>query len=413
MQLLVLVLLLSNLILCKSELSDYLGTKSRYRFNGKVNEAKAPTGCHLKQVHLVARHGTRNPSSSDIKSFKKLETLLQNNTFSPPYAFLNHWKSPYNAKEYSQLHLIGKQELYQLAKRDLVRYKKLLNTTYNPVDFDFYSSSVSRTVISGSSYGISLFEGKGELTKARVSPFYVQTLQQETDSRLEIKKGCKYWGKEIEDNHMLKKELTKYEMKYFPKIQQQLNEELNVLFTFEEVVVLFKLCSFDYSLFNLEKQFCSIFKQKDLVILSYYFDLMDYYNYSYGNEINMYLAVDLIKFLLDQIQLDKVTTLSFTHSETILFFVSALSLFKDNITLTSDLNLDQIQQREFKTSDIAPFAGNIHIEVYQCKGDFELRFLLNEKVIQLPNCPVYCNLNQFKLIYEKLLSQNYTKICSI
>lgn len=58
----------------------------------------------------------------------------------------------------------------------------------------------------------------------------------------------------------------------------------------------------------------------------------------------------------------------FAHMETVLPMLSLLGLFKDSPPLKAD-NFDQLQNRQFKTNKISPYATSVGFALYDCDTD--------------------------------------------
>jgi hypothetical protein len=83
-------------------------------------------GIQLKQV---TRHGSRNPTISDIEGFKSLEDLLQAHQDSIPERFshLRNWKTPFDVRTATHLVARGEKEVWRLGKRVSERYEGLFD----------------------------------------------------------------------------------------------------------------------------------------------------------------------------------------------------------------------------------------------------------------------------------------------
>lgn len=109
------------------------------------------------------------------------------------------------------------------------------------------------------------------------------------------------------------------------------------------------------------------------------------------------------------------TTVYFGHSASLQLFLTSLEALKDEINPNAD-NFLQMSMRKWKTSKIAPFAGNIAVVKYTCpKDDDKVKFFLNEKVLHLDWCTQdgVCNWNDVKQKYAFYTNQNCDHIfCS-
>jgi hypothetical protein len=113
-----------------SHSNKLFGTKARYYApppNSNINNM--PDTCQLVHLHLLVRHGTRNPRVDDVDEFQKLEAKLQKHKKSDWPQWLINWKNPYIKSEANALVEQGWRELIELAERDVERYKQWLGDT--------------------------------------------------------------------------------------------------------------------------------------------------------------------------------------------------------------------------------------------------------------------------------------------
>merc|ERR1712000_570456 len=68
--------------------------------------------------------------------------------------------------------------------------------------------------------------------------------------------------------------------------------------------------------------------------------------------------------------------------------------------------------RQWRSSTISPFAGNVRTILYNCQSSFKLKLLVNEKEVLLPGCSsVYCDLDQVASLYEPDLQCPFFEMC--
>ncbi len=95
-------------------------------------------------------------------------------------------------------------------------------------------------------------------------------------------------------------------------------------------------------------------------------------------------------------------TFYFTHSETVLPFVTLLGLDWDETPL-KHTNYEAMLERKFRTSFIATAAANVAFVLYECGSEPKERVmtLQRERRIKLPQCDEeLCSWQQFKKIYK-------------
>ncbi|KAJ3317258.1 PHOsphatase [Blyttiomyces sp. JEL0837] len=110
------------------DITRHLGSKSPYPIKSlHAEKVVAPDGCQLEHVHMFTRHGSRNPSPSDIESFKAIETLFKpdSNRIPSKYKHLIGWENPFDLMEESLLSNAGVEEMWRLGKRVRRRYQEL------------------------------------------------------------------------------------------------------------------------------------------------------------------------------------------------------------------------------------------------------------------------------------------------
>ena len=133
---------------------------------------------------------------------------------------------------------------------------------------------------------------------------------------------------------------------------------------------------------------------------------------------------------------------SFAHAETLLPLVALLGLFRDSEPPRAD-NFDKRsrKERQFKTSNICPFASNIAIVLYSCDtttfpnllgkvvhdetgSEIQLpmklrknmlRLMYKEETVKFPFCRYHlCSYHQVLQHYKDTLAQcNWKKMCSV
>ncbi|KAJ3269106.1 hypothetical protein HK104_005183 [Borealophlyctis nickersoniae] len=97
---------------------DYI---SRSNVVGKGGRAWGPIDgiCELKQVQLVARHGTRNPGTTDTREFAEVHAFLvsQADSLRDEFKWIVNWTNPFRVKYESLLVKKGEDELRSLGTR--------------------------------------------------------------------------------------------------------------------------------------------------------------------------------------------------------------------------------------------------------------------------------------------------------
>ena len=78
------------------DIRDHLSTKTMY--TPKNDFSAPPDTCSPVQVNLVARHGARYPTSSDIQKFDALAEKMRQYAalYKPGYEWMGNWTNPYS-----------------------------------------------------------------------------------------------------------------------------------------------------------------------------------------------------------------------------------------------------------------------------------------------------------------------------
>ncbi|KXN71746.1 phosphoglycerate mutase-like protein [Conidiobolus coronatus NRRL 28638] len=436
---------------------EHLSTKSPYpEFNIKTKDSSIETigylnGCKVKQILHVNRHGTRFPSSKDITKFNQLSAKVKTIAMDKLSAkdqelfnWINSYNINFNLEDNELLTDSGESELYQLGKRMSNLHPALFKSTkYKPYLFPFGSSIQSRSAISGTAYSLGLFENRGNLTKSKLVPVYLETFAKGEDPYLEIKKSCPKWLLDIDGGKAAMNQTAPFIKANYPKHLDTLRKRFGIEFSLEEFKSIYKSCGYDISIFGNENRWCR-FLDRDMVLdLEFENDLDDYFTYSYGSGLNSYMATELMSKLFNYTKLiyehpqsgEKAPrgVFMFGHSETIQFLVTFLDLFRDKVPLRWDMGRPERDGREYRTSKIAPFASNLDFEIYSCKQHSEseasnrqvqfkgseleelfIQVKLNENAIINPSCnDKLCSLTKFLNYYEQKLSQNFENLCKL
>ncbi|VDP81886.1 unnamed protein product [Echinostoma caproni] len=241
---------------------------------------------------------------------------------------------------------------------------------------------------------------------------------QESDKLLRFFDYCKRYVKEIESNKS-----SVFEYKRFrdgPEVQRVANDVMSrhllstTEFSSDDVHEIYSICSFqvaaETSPLKQRSPWCDFLRPSELPVYEYMADLKHYWLKSYGYELNYVQSCPLIGEMLDQIRRAALlykthkgqlpiggfpqASFWFGHAETLLPVVAALGLFNDSVgepkahRLTAKGFADWQAKRRmnpppptmFRAGHIAPFAGNLALQLYYCpsagKFVFHTAFLL-------------------------------------
>jgi len=424
------------------DVTQHLGTKTPYKY--QQTSSPLPLNCHPIHFNFVARHGSREPTSS--KSLQGLEKQLQkagNAITNPDFQWMKNWTNPYINAE-GELTIQGEFELYNMSKRYSQIYPTMFSVPYTPLKYDFRSTVVPRALRSAHSFAFGLFENRGELGPSRYSPISIPSESKNQDTLLRFFDNCPAYTK-WEDSEATSREANKWEDTMVVQVAARVGSKLGLnsswILTSHDISAMWSVCQYEGSSGN-PNGFCSLFTREDVSVIEYWNDLTDYWETSYANPINYDISCLLLKDLFQTTQhaIDNYNNnnktdpipranLRFAHAETILPLVSILGLFKDPEPLFA--NTTWWEQRLFQTSIISPFAANVAFVLYYCDPlnrtqndstappeteEFMLKLLHNEKELVFPGCErygIYCPFSVVQQHYRAKLSLDFNKLCDL
>ncbi|TPX66933.1 hypothetical protein SpCBS45565_g04081 [Spizellomyces sp. 'palustris'] len=427
------------------DVSRHLGSKGPYPYRATMKTpplSDPPKGCRFQQVQLIARHGTRYPSVKEILSFDKLVQIFhqhRDDVRAPPW--LHDWVNPFIPEDNNLLALIGEDEMYWLGKRAAKRYKGLFGSKpYSPHLYKFRSSTTSRTGQSGSAFAGGVFEGKGSSGTCKYQSVYQYTIPQVMDYELMPKWSCPLWSKVVEDHPFLSSQLDEWTSEHLPKMVSRLRKAMTkpghdeIPLTSSHVKAIYRACAFEVSVFSRKDTWCTLLEPGEIRLLEYLDDLKHYWDLGYGFDLNAKvgcaLATDVAKELTDAIEGRGRTQgiFRFGHAETNVFFMAAMGLYRDKVPLYANSTDRLLHDREFRLSELSPFAANYIIELYTCEDGTSdaratsegmttkhlVRFLMNEKEELLPGCPsVFCPVDLFQRALGENVGCDFADMCGI
>ncbi|KAK9687560.1 hypothetical protein K7432_014747 [Basidiobolus ranarum] len=379
----------------KNWLTKHLGTKSPYPIPKKQSDGKAISSeCKLEHLHVVARHGTRNPTKGDVEQLDNLSKHFSNisRESATKYPWIKTWRSPFSLPEAGQLVTQGERDLYLLGKRAAKRYNRFLKqNSYTATKYDFASSSVPRSGQSAFTFATGLLEGRGTIGSNKIQPVYIHTYPEDNDTRMAPKKSCPKWTKQVDEDSSSAKEMKLYSQTHIAPIANRLQQEFNgITFQPDMVATIKRACAFEVSIFDRIDTWCTLLSPIEFLTLEYYDDIEDWHKYGYYSKVSGDLGCALLTDFIDRTpsQKDVGTWATFEvgHAETILPLLNTLGLYRDEFPLLSNISDADISRRSFRTSNLAPFTANLIFEFYQCSNTSNIRILHNEVPVTLPGC---------------------------
>ena len=126
------------------EYLERLGSKGPYIPPKNLSLPDTP-GCEPIMIVGLARHGSRNPGKSDLKSYKKLKAIFSDPSvkYKPSFEWLRSWESTYDVTTAHDLVNAGLEEHFGIGERFRTRFPALFEV-YNFRTHRFQSSHMER-----------------------------------------------------------------------------------------------------------------------------------------------------------------------------------------------------------------------------------------------------------------------------
>jgi len=119
--------------------------------------------------------------------------------------------------------------------------------------------------------------------------------------------------------------------------------------------------------------------------------------------------------VVDENYSGNVSVLRFGHSDTVQPTMAALGLYYDGRDLLASDWGTGLQEHQWLTSQIGPFAANVGLVVFKCENDFQIMMLQNELIVESqPACGSrLCTLAQFSEAYRYLAQVDFDEECRV
>ncbi|KAL4904624.1 hypothetical protein BDW74DRAFT_168238 [Aspergillus multicolor] len=386
---------------------------------GSIQGIEPPAGCHVDQVHMMARHGERYPTKSAgsrhldlLKRIKGADVVLNGSI-----SFLNDWEyfTSDPEKDFDQLTRTGPYSgtlgAFTTGTRLLTRYQHLLPTD---TKIKFWASDCQRVIETAQYFAYGLLgldwekSGKAEL---EIIP---ETFDRRADT-LTPGDTCRKYLEDTKEGHDKGiNMLALFQQAYAPAIAKRLiseqgNSALGEL-TNIEVFSMQEMCGFE-TLVRGSSPWCDAFTREDWDNFEYARDLVHYYRAGPGNKYAGamgWLWLNATAGLLQEGPEAGPLFFSFVHDGDIAPFLEALDILKDpkydpHLPMTH-----RATDRVWRTSSVMPMGGRITLERMTCssmnsglggeEGTF-VRININDKIVPLPYCKsgpgLSCPLNEF------------------
>ncbi|SPO31878.1 related to Thiamine-repressible acid phosphatase precursor [Ustilago trichophora] len=413
----------------KFVLEQHLGNLSPY-FDAPVPahlSLGVPSGCHVSQVSLIHRHGSRGPISQEIGTIRNLSYYLNNNTAlltspkappPPQFAFLAENGGGWSAADLKQddLTAVGRRELFDHGVRFRLDYPHHNTST-------LLAGQQDRVVESAQWFAAGYF-GKDYNATATLN---VISESLGVKSYITPMETCKNWtyssgGKPVSD----------WGQVYLPPIAKQFNRQLQGVwpglnFTEDNVHGMLWACAYELAqLGSVEKsRWCRVFGEDEVKQFEYELDLLMRGAFGYGlpNGSGQVMGSLFVSNLTERLTKaenfkepdgkQKTVWLDFAHDTTIDLILTTLGLAADrSFPVQGPVN----PNRNWRTSYQVPFAAQMEWRKVTCDaGKNEMIQLhLNKAPVDLsPVCKVDgfggCLLKDF-LANEKVHKANAVQV---
>ncbi|CAG8577561.1 2360_t:CDS:2 [Acaulospora morrowiae] len=389
-------------------------------FNTDVKPISYPDKYELKQLHLVTRHGARQPDPVNIFSYDTLEKVFANVSVAKDW-----YKNPFSLAKNYQLVKRGEIEPYFAGIRCRKRYAKFWNgVKYDPEVIKFKSTQTSRTGASMMAFSEGLFNGIGPLDSCKSQPIYYSTIPLDQDTELAPFLACRRWNQTCWTNNAKRSEqIFAYGNKTLAPIAERLTKEYDISPPLDPHLIpqIFTACQYWMTVFNRTDAWCSLLSPDELLLARYYWDMYGYYTNSYGSPLGTQLGCRFLTQLVNGVEeyldgkSEAIAHLKETHGFTILILLTTMGVFKDDYPLTADLTFEQIKNVKYTEYANVPWSSTLYFEIYTCSDNKEvsIRVVFNDVPFVIPGCgSEYCEWKKFKSIFSDKIGCDFSELCS-
>jgi acid phosphatase len=373
-------------------LEHLAGIAPYYEPNDPPRDPLPPQGCSVTQAAAI------NANSFDYETYlepftEKLANTSVDWSKIPELNFLDAWKAP-EIEEESLLTRTGRLEASHLGVQMSYRYQNL------KLPKNVWTSTAERTVISAKSFVRGIEEEEDQI---KVVEIY-EGEESGADS-LTPYKACPAYSGSIGSDQS-----SEYVKKFTKPIIARLHAQApGFNWTSADVIGMFQWCGYD-TVVRGSSPFCSenLFRPDEWLQFEYGQDLMYHFNSGYGAQYSGAVGYPWVNSTMNLLTADRKAGdediyVSFTHRELPPMVLVALGLYNNSaLTGANDVNgtmpLDRVNYgRQWRSSRILPFLGNIAIERMDCSeaygyqsngtADNEFyRVLVNRVPLTLPDC---------------------------
>jgi len=378
-------------------LEHLAGIAPNYEPNDPPRDPLPPQGCSVTQAAYLVRHAAINANSFDYETYLEPFTDKLSNTSVdwskiPELNFLDAWKAP-EIEEESLLTRTGRLEASHLGVQMSYRYQNL------SLPKNVWTSTAERTVVSAKSFVRGIEEEEDQI---KVVEIY-EGSESGADSLTPYKACPAYSGSIGSDKS------GEYIKKFTKPIIARLQDQApGFNWTSSDVIGMFQWCGYD-TVVRGSSPFCSenLFRPDEWLQFEYAQDLMYHFNSGYGAQYSGAIGYPWVNSTMDLLTADRKDGdediyVSFTHRELPPMVLVALGLYNNSaLTGSNDVNatmpLDRVNYgRQWHSSRILPFLGNVAIERMDCSNAYGYqnngtdneyyRVLVNRVPLTLPDC---------------------------
>ncbi|XP_057306943.1 multiple inositol polyphosphate phosphatase 1-like [Hydractinia symbiolongicarpus] len=411
-------------------------TKTGYDMLPAVKaDVTKPTDYTAVQINMVFRHGERFPGNDDVEKMKEFAKKINRfkSTISPDVNLSLPWQPKLKGIEDKMLAKQGETVLYNLGKRIRKWFPEVFAKTYSTYNYKFMSTCVLRAAGSADAIAMGIFENHGHLGPDKLQPIHLLVNPCDKDIILKAQDNCRLYNLRVKDNDTALEQVKKFEEG--PEVKSVIKSikakfgQLGMSLSYDEVKMMYKVCSWDIIMFNgsLQNGICSMFTQDELSVIEYNEDMDDYYKRSNAYELSYKSSCPLLRDIYNSIKTKIGKPDSFSgifragHSDTMLPFFALLGVYTNEIKMTSS-NYITNKNRTFRGGCLAPFSSNLYFVLYKKNNggnstkDYKIQLYVNERLTKIPGCSSItdCTFQEFDRQYKSIVDNcDYKKMCDV
>ncbi|EPX72899.1 thiamine-repressible acid phosphatase Pho4 [Schizosaccharomyces octosporus yFS286] len=379
-------------------IQEHMGSLSIYHepYLGGLS-SRFPESCEIRQLHVLQRHGSRNPTAGDSVTnagyLSQVQDRLLNGSLpinytvpGNPFQFIKSWIPVIDTNNADKLSSSGRLELFEMGREILSRYSTLFDSDV----YEINTAAQNRVVESATWYSYGMF---GEEMKNKSNFIYVPEDESAGSATLSDFKACPVFNEKRIDHEKTKHIRSQWEKIFLAPIRTRLNPYfLNYSLTNDDVRSFFYLCAFEVALKD-GSDFCSLFTSSEIINFEYDYDLKFSFHGGPASKWSSIVGGAYVNNLAESLRSvnnetnNQKTFFAFTHDTHIFAVEAALGFFPDITPETPLPATKNPYTYSAKTSSFVPFAGNLITELFQCQDQkYYVRHLVNQQVFPLTDC---------------------------